>query len=249
MRREAFSNGRVGMARQAKVRNMGQADPSAAASPDGTSQAGFAGDKAYGTGAERLLESAIELFGRDGFGATSVRAIADHAGVSFALIRISYGSKEGLRDAAEHAVFSEWSQLLSFSGDVHSMADIVAFLREQADNLAKLKTHIRFIRRCILEDRPIANAMLREMLDYAAKENARRFHGFYSNEPFLSNPLRAIFSRLGYILIAPNLEEILGLDILSVEEIEKSNLEELRVQALIEAGLRAEAAVGKGPGR
>ena len=224
------------------MRHARQSDrPSKTAVNDGSS------GKVYGKGTERLLESAIELFGRDGFGATSVRAIAEHAGVSFALIRASYGSKEGLRDAAERAVFSEWLQLLSFSGDVTSAGDIVSFLRQQEDNLVKLKAHVRFIRRCILEDRPIANDMLRKMLDYAKRERSARWGDLYSNETFTSNPLRILSERIGYILISPNIEEIFGMDILSIAELEKMNLEEIRVQALIEAGLRAEGRTGASP--
>lgn len=45
----------------------------------------------------RIRDAAIELFGRDGFAATSVRSIADRAEVSPALVIHHFGSKELLR--------------------------------------------------------------------------------------------------------------------------------------------------------
>lgn len=45
---------------------------------------------------EALLESAIEIFGRDGFHAASNRNLAKHAGVNQALIGYHFGGKQGL---------------------------------------------------------------------------------------------------------------------------------------------------------
>jgi AcrR family transcriptional regulator len=195
----------------------------------------------YGKGTERLLDSAIELFGRDGFEATSVRAVADHAGVSFALIRVSYGSKEGLRDAAEQRVFSEWAGLLAYSGDVTSSAEQLSFLRRHADDVARLKAHTRFIRRSILEDRPIANAFLRRFLNSRMTTPLAHLHDAYPNETFLVNPLRNFMLGIGFILIAPNIADILGRDLLAPSEYEALNAEEVRIISLIEQGLRAES--------
>jgi AcrR family transcriptional regulator len=49
---------------------------------------------------ESLIASAIEIFGRDGFGAASTRAIAQAAGVNQALIGYHFGGKPGLYMAA-----------------------------------------------------------------------------------------------------------------------------------------------------
>lgn len=57
------------------------------------------------SGAERILDAAIELFGERGFRATPLSAIAAQANVSQALIVHHYGSKHGLRVACdEHVV-------------------------------------------------------------------------------------------------------------------------------------------------
>jgi AcrR family transcriptional regulator len=49
---------------------------------------------------EALIRAAIEVFGRDGFGAASTRAIAEAAGVNQALIGYHFGGKPGLYSAA-----------------------------------------------------------------------------------------------------------------------------------------------------
>jgi AcrR family transcriptional regulator len=44
----------------------------------------------------RILETALELFGTDGFEGTSTRTLADRAGVNLPAIQYYFGSKEGL---------------------------------------------------------------------------------------------------------------------------------------------------------
>lgn len=55
-------------------------------------------------GAERILDAAVELFGRHGFSATSLKAIAAHADVSAPLVIHHFGSKAGLRRACDQHV-------------------------------------------------------------------------------------------------------------------------------------------------
>lgn len=52
------------------------------------------------TAAARIRDAAIEQFGEHGFG-VGLRAIAEAAGVSAALVIHHFGSKEGLRKACE----------------------------------------------------------------------------------------------------------------------------------------------------
>ncbi|NQV03376.1 MAG: helix-turn-helix transcriptional regulator [Bacteroidia bacterium] len=48
---------------------------------------------------EKILQSALELFAKDGFAATSTRKVAKHAGVSEGLIFRHFQNKEGLLEA------------------------------------------------------------------------------------------------------------------------------------------------------
>ena len=56
------------------------------------------------TAAARIRGTALQLFPQDGFEKTTVRAIAEAAGVSPALVLHHFGSKEGLRQACDRHV-------------------------------------------------------------------------------------------------------------------------------------------------
>ncbi|BBZ51517.1 TetR family transcriptional regulator [Mycobacterium heidelbergense] len=58
------------------------------------------------TAAARIRDAAIEQFGRHGFG-VGLRAIADAAGVSAALVIHHFGSKDGLRKACDDYIAEE----------------------------------------------------------------------------------------------------------------------------------------------
>ncbi len=61
---------------------------------------------------QALLESAIEIFGRDGFHAASNRTIASHAGVNQALIGYHFGSKQGLYLAVFEYIAAQVAQTM-----------------------------------------------------------------------------------------------------------------------------------------
>lgn len=56
------------------------------------------------SGAQRILEAAINLFGENGANGTSLKAIAAEAGVSQALVVHHFGSKDGLQSACDRHV-------------------------------------------------------------------------------------------------------------------------------------------------
>ncbi|MDF1486880.1 TetR/AcrR family transcriptional regulator [Tessaracoccus caeni] len=59
------------------------------------------------TAAARIRDAAIDVFGRRGFDAASVREIAQEAGVSPALVIHHYGSKDKLREHCDDYLMSE----------------------------------------------------------------------------------------------------------------------------------------------
>lgn len=92
------------------------------------------------TAAARIRDAAIKLWGEQGYGA-SVRAIADAAGVSPALVIHHYGSKDGLREAVDEYLLeyirSEKSRTITSSDpqvwldaldEVESFAPMVRYL-------------------------------------------------------------------------------------------------------------------------
>jgi AcrR family transcriptional regulator len=59
------------------------------------------------TAAARIRDVALARFPRDGFEATTVRSLAEEAGVSPALVIHHFGSKEGLRKACDNHVIDQ----------------------------------------------------------------------------------------------------------------------------------------------
>ena len=60
---------------------------------------------------QRILDSALELFGQRGVDAVSLRELAADANVSAAMIHHCFGGKDGLRQAAIDTMYSQLSTL------------------------------------------------------------------------------------------------------------------------------------------
>jgi TetR/AcrR family transcriptional regulator, regulator of cefoperazone and chloramphenicol sensitivity len=63
------------------------------------------------TARARIREAAIALFAEKGIAATTIRDIAQAAGVSSGLLRHHFGSKEGLRDACDEYALNQITAL------------------------------------------------------------------------------------------------------------------------------------------
>jgi AcrR family transcriptional regulator len=95
----------------------------------------------------RIRDAALALFGANGFSGTSVRAIADRAGVSAALVMHHFGSKEALRAECDAHIVDEVigrKQQLATDSDLSStmrrwLADVDAH-RASLDYLARMIT-------------------------------------------------------------------------------------------------------------
>jgi TetR/AcrR family transcriptional regulator, regulator of cefoperazone and chloramphenicol sensitivity len=65
----------------------------------------------------RIRDAAVVRFGRDGFAATGVRAVAADAGVSAGLVLHHFGSKDGLRRACDEHVAAVVRELKEAQAD------------------------------------------------------------------------------------------------------------------------------------
>lgn len=77
----------------------------------------------------RIRTAAVELFGSRGFRATTVRQIAERAGVSAPLVMHHFRSKEGLREACDDWVMDALRQeraMLALGGGMPALADFIA---------------------------------------------------------------------------------------------------------------------------
>jgi AcrR family transcriptional regulator len=189
------------------------------------------------TGREQLIRAAICLFGRDGYGAIPVRKVADVAGVSFALIRFHFGSKEGLREAAEERVISSYLGLVAQASEARTLDEL---LHQIDETMVDFPEVTRFLRRAIIDDRPIARRFLSELLKLEKLQRRSPLFKGLPEDSFLRDPIINLARRVGYILLAPQLEEMMGVKVFCPSELKRRNMKEARAIELCRLGLEVE---------
>jgi AcrR family transcriptional regulator len=198
------------------------------------------------SGREKLILAAIRLFGRHGFDGTSVRDLGEEAGMSFASIRGQFGSKEGLLEAAEQRVVESYLDLITHAMAERSTEGMMAIIDHMSDDgVLSLTDVTRFLRRSIIEDRPIARKLIKGMLDQAQERTLPMFVELqerFPRERVLKDPVQNLQSRVGRLIVAPYLEDLLGRDVFSPEELKRRALDETRIWTLVGMGLEAEKA-------
>jgi AcrR family transcriptional regulator len=183
-------------------------------------------------GRERLLAAAVRLFGRDGFDATSVRAVAEEADVSWGLVRFYFQSKDGLRDAAEHHVMAVYMRAVAVANSVKSHEELDLVIRTQSQDLPDIA---RFLRRAIMEERPIALEFLRALMAVTETRVAEQ-QAEFPDDPNLFDPVDGVIHRLGYLLLAPQIETLLGRNLFSTEELQERNWRQAQMAELVRLG-------------
>jgi AcrR family transcriptional regulator len=192
-------------------------------------------------GRDRLIEAAIRLFGRDGFDATSLRAVVNEADVSLGLVRFYFGSKDGLRDAAEERVVSEFLDRVSTaarlsSSQPSSQEEIFRLIEAEAGPLSEIAP---FLRRAIVEERPIALDFIRRLMDAQEIWTVRAREDF-PGEPWAEDEARLLVWRMGYLLLAPQFETLFGRNVYSPQELANRNRDFARMHQLMLLGFEAE---------
>ncbi|MFL1378325.1 MULTISPECIES: TetR/AcrR family transcriptional regulator [unclassified Nocardiopsis] len=114
----------------------------------------------------RIRDAAVTCFARQGFGAT-VRAIADHAGVSPGLVIHHFGSKAGLREACDEQVARSISDLEG--GDTGDSGALLAMLAE-VDGYADL---FGYTMRTFQDGGPLAHRLYERLVTTTEEHFAR----------------------------------------------------------------------------
>jgi len=105
----------------------------------------------------RIRDAAITLFGRDGFAATSVRAVATEAGVSAGLVIHHFGTKDGLRAACDEQVLLEF---LGRKDDLgRDTGRAAAMMRIWLSEFEKYRPLVDYLARMITDETPAADQL------------------------------------------------------------------------------------------
>jgi AcrR family transcriptional regulator len=114
------------------------------------------------TAIARIRDAAIEQFGEHGF-AVGLRAIAEAAGVSAALVIHHFGSKDGLRKACDDYIAEE---IRSEKSDAIRSSDPATWFAQVAD-IESFAPMMAYLVRSMLSGGDLAKMLWRRMIDNA----------------------------------------------------------------------------------
>lgn len=113
---------------------------------------------------QALVRAGLDLFGRNGFDATSTREIAQAAGVNSAGIAYHFGGKDGLRKACAEAIIARMQGVLAGGAPAVSMALDVSDRDAAAEQLLALIDRVVAFLTTVPESEVVARFVVREML-------------------------------------------------------------------------------------
>jgi AcrR family transcriptional regulator len=113
---------------------------------------------------QALIRAGLDLFGRNGFDATSTREIAQAAGVNSAGIAYHFGGKDGLRQACAEAIIARMQGVLTGGSPAVSMALDVTDRDAATEQLLALIGRVVSFLTTVPESEVVARFVMREML-------------------------------------------------------------------------------------
>lgn len=167
------------------------------------------------TGRARIRDAAIELFAASGFDKTSVKAIADAAGVSPGLVIHHYGSKDELRRVCDEHVITKLIDERFASAEAPSASLVQQLLAEVATGGSKFS----YIARLLIEPGQAGDELFARLVA-STEQNLREGRESGSIKP-ASDPeatamLLTVFG-LAQFLVRDRFAQVLGADPFSAE--------------------------------
>ena len=169
----------------------------------------------------RIRDAAVACFAERGVKATTVRQIAERAGVSAALVIHHFGSKERLRSACDRRVAALIRERKTAVMRAGSGLDPLAVLRDQAGD----PPIQRYLARTLAEGTPEVAALVDEMVDDAERYVREGMEGGVlrrSDDPRGVAAVLTLWS-LGAMVLHQHVERVLGVDLTGPAEAHASN--------------------------
>ncbi|MFC4560462.1 TetR/AcrR family transcriptional regulator [Nocardiopsis mangrovi] len=199
------------------------------------------------TARARIRLAALRLFARQGFAATGMRAIAAEAGVSHALVRHHFGSKEGLRAAVDEDVLDSFDAVLAGFGPQGSDADLLsAFGAASARLFGSDEVRREYLRRALVEGGEVGARLFARILEGARARLADLRGGTApggADERWA--PYQVLFLILGPMLLEPLMQRTLGGPVFAPEVLDERSAAN---QRLLMHGLPGTPAGARGTG-
>lgn len=153
-----------------------------------------------------LISAGLHLFGRDGFAATSIRALAAHAATNVASIAYHFGSKDGLRLACGQevvrraAIFSGPPGQCGDMTPAQALARLEAMLRAMVAFMTRAPQAadtVAFILREMGEQGPAFDLIYRDFFLSKHRELCRLSAAVIGGDPESADIRLLVFSLLG----------------------------------------------------
>ncbi|MEZ5799941.1 MAG: CerR family C-terminal domain-containing protein [Nitratireductor sp.] len=164
---------------------------------------------------EALIAAALDLFGANGFDATSTREIASRAGANIASIAYHFGGKEGLRQACAQSVRSQIDAIMA-SAFARSSAAIAqpASPDIAANMLEAIMGHVvravlispdaarfvPFVLREINDHSPVLDTLYRDVMEPTHRRLCALWGAAIGAEPESEAVRLAVFAMVGQII-------------------------------------------------
>jgi len=162
------------------------------------------------TGRARIRHAALHLFAAEGYAGTSLRAIAQRAGVSLALISHHFGSKHQLRDAVDAWVLATFEKAArEAAAHAPAPADEApcrAFAAAVGELLGARPEIRAYLRRMAVVDATANGAALLAALLALARGIVERAQGARGERELTRQSLHWLLLVLGPALLEPVLE-------------------------------------------
>jgi TetR/AcrR family transcriptional regulator, regulator of cefoperazone and chloramphenicol sensitivity len=161
----------------------------------------------------RLRDAAVRLFAERGVAGTSVRDIAEAAGVTAGLITHHFGSKERLKAAVDELMIEVFTAPLTAPSDLSSpTAEGVA--EALAHTMAAHPDLRAYLRRSFLENDPASGEVFDRFVELLRERLAEmQAAGMLRADLDLDwAPLQVLFLHFGPLLLGPAVERILNID-------------------------------------
>jgi AcrR family transcriptional regulator len=164
----------------------------------------------------RIREAALRLYAEHGLQATSIRMVADEAGLSPGAVMHHFKSKDELAEAVQHAVIAKIRQVVSTVG-LDAPPHVAARERRQAfDQLVTENPAIAgYLRRVILDGGPAGVALFTEGFELVRSEMQAMVDAQIAR-PLPDPEVGLVLYRsvhLAHIMFGPLVEQMLGLSL------------------------------------
>lgn len=157
----------------------------------------------------RVRNAALQLFGTDGYSATSLRGIADEAGTSLGVVQHHFGNKEGLRSACDSYTLTFLRDHVAQTSDPDKLSD-PDFLRAV---YGRAPVVLRYLGKALAEGSPTLEPLFDELVTIT--ENYLAEHSDVTDLRAVAAVL--VTMRLGVYALHDHLSRSLGGDSLSLE--------------------------------